>query len=126
MMEHRVELEYRLSAGRLQPWIDALREGRALGLACSECHRVAFPPARRCACGSSRSDWAELPGTATIVERSDGPEAAFALARFDGADTLATVRIDDSAGSIGRGRLKPVPDGPPALIITADTKDPTT
>ena len=57
-----------------------------------------------------------------MIEHSDGPDWSFALARFDGADTLATVRLEDTAAA-GPLRLTPVPKGPPALILAPNTKD---
>lgn len=122
-MDHRLVLDYSLTAGRLEPWIAALRHGKATGLSCSDCGKVSFPPVRRCTCGSTQSKWVELVGTASIVERSDGDGSSFALAKFDGADTVATVRLQDPENNTDHRCLAAVPDGPPALVLVPDSKD---
>lgn len=122
MMRKRLQLDYRLSAGRLAPWADALSKGRALGRRCDGCRRVSFPPLRRCTCGSDEASWQELSGEAEIVHRTAGQEEAFALVRFEGADTLAVVRLADIGEGETRGYLTPQADepadAPPALILS--------
>ena len=121
MMHRRLQLDYRLSAGRLAPWADALSEGRALGRRCDGCGKVSFPPLRRCACGSGDASWQELSGKAEILHRTAGPEEAFALVRFKGADTLAVVRLTGFGEGETSGYLTPQADepadAPPALIL---------
>ncbi len=124
-MEYRLTLDYALSAGRLAPWIAALRRGEASGLSCDHCGKVRFPPTRCCECGSRHARWVTLPGTATIVERSDGGDLSLALARFDGAESLATVRLQDIKSATDRGYLAAVADGPPALVLVPKPKDET-
>ncbi len=116
-MDYRLVLDYRLSAGRLTPWIEGLRIGKARAHCCGECGRVSFPPERRCSCGSIQTKWMTLPGSATILQRSDGPENSFALARFEGADTLTSVRLHNPEIQSDRGRLLAVPEGPPAQVL---------
>ena len=121
MMRKRLQLDYRLSAGRLAPWADALSKGRALGRRCDGCRMVSFPPLRRCACGSGDASWQELSGEAEILHRTAGPEEEFALVRFRGADTLAVVRLVDVGKGETNGYLKAQADEPadalPALIL---------
>lgn len=124
-MEFRLTLDYVLSAGRLEPWITALRRGEAAALSCNKCKKVHFPPSRRCTCGSADARWVTLPGTATIIERSDGGGLGFALVRFDGADTLATAVLHEFDTNRCRGRLAAVADGPPALVLVPEPKDET-
>ena len=119
-MEHRLVLDYRLSAGRLAPWLDGLRAGQAVGLSCDTCGRVSFPPQRRCACGAVAEAWVTLPGTGTVVRRTDGPERSFALVQFDGAAALTTVRLANPGAAGAKGRLTAVPDGPPAQLFALD------
>lgn len=122
-MQHRLVLDYTLSAGRLRPWLDGLRTGQAVALSCDACGRASFPPRRRCACGAAASDWITLPGTATIVHRTDGPQASFALVKFDGAAALTTVRLQDPARRGARGHLVAAPDGPPAQLLAVASKE---
>lgn len=122
-MEYRLVLDYSLTAGRLNPWIAALRQGTAAALSCNQCGKVSFPPERRCTCGSIQSTWVELPGTASIIERSDGDSLSLALARFDGADSLAIVRLRQADETRERGRLAAVPDGEPALVLLPEPED---
>lgn len=124
-MDYRLTLDYTLTAGRMAPWIAALRRGEASGLSCDRCGRVHFPPTRCCECGSRQAHWVTLPGTATIVERSDGGNASFALARFDGADTLTTVHLQDFQSAAVRGRLAAAADGPPAIVLVPEPEDET-
>ena len=120
-MQHRLVLDYTLSAGRLAPWLDGLRAGTAVGLSCDECGRVSFPPQRRCSCGAVAETWVNLPGTGTMVWRTDGPAESFALVRFDGVAALTVVRLQDAAARGDRGRLVAVPEGPPAQVFALDT-----
>lgn len=122
-MQHRLILDYTLSAGRLQPWLDGLRMGQAVASSCGACGRASFPPRRRCTCGSTAGDWITLPGTGTIVHRTDGPQHSFALVSFDGAAALTTVRLQDPALGGNRGRLVAAPDGPPAQIFAVGSEE---
>lgn len=124
-MEYRLTLDYVLAAGRLEPWITALRRGEAAALSCNQCKKVHFPPSRRCTCGSADARWVTLPGTATLIDRSDGGDLGFALVRFDGADTLATVRLQGIGTEAVRGRLAASADGPPALVLVPEPGDET-
>lgn len=122
-MRHRLVLDYTLTVGRLQPWLDGLRAGQAVGLSCGTCGQTSFPPQRRCTCGSTSEDWITLPGTGTVVQRTDGPEGSFALVRFDGASALTTVRLKNPEARGNRGRLAAVPEGPPAQTFIIDTEE---
>lgn len=122
-MQHRLVLDYTLSAGRLQPWIDGLRAGQAVALSCGACGQASFPPRRRCSCGATAGDWVTLPGTGTIVQCTDGPQVSFALVKFDGAAALSTVRLQQPARRGDRGHLVAVPDGSPAQVFAVASKE---
>ncbi len=122
-MQHRLILDYTLSAGRLQPWLDGLRAGQVVALSCAACGQASFPPRRRCTCGATASDWITLPGTGTIVQRTDGPQVSFALVKFDGAAALTTVRLLDPARRGDRGHLVAALDGPPAQVFAVASKE---
>ena len=122
MIEHRLTLSYRLGAGWLTPWVEALGIGKALGYRCAECRKTSFPPERCCSCGCTEGAWEPLSGEAEIVERTDGPEGSFGLVRFDGAQTHSSARLDGVAMAARRARLKPVGEGLPAIVLTTDTE----
>ena len=57
---------------KMQPvtkiWYDSLKEGRAMGLKCSHCGNIEFPPVPVCNhCGRHDMDWVEVSGDATLV-----------------------------------------------------------
>lgn len=102
-------LDYTLPSGWLKPWVDAVFEGRALARRCAACHRVSFAPLRQCDCGERDGVWIELPGTAQIHFRTEGVDGSFALARFDGADTLATAILKNVPEDQDRVTIIPSP-----------------
>ena len=76
-------------------WLKA----RALASTCNACGHVAFPARTTCLrCAGDQINWTELPGTARVLFRTDGPTGSFALVRFDGADTNSTVALGNTAG----------------------------
>ncbi|WP_323764486.1 zinc ribbon domain-containing protein [Marinovum sp.] len=106
-MKRPLQLDYNIPRGRLAPHFEALAQGRALALRCS-CGHVAFPPALTCAaCGAHDGDWVALSGQARIEHRTDTPGAAWALARFAGADTAVMLRIATPELTTRRGHLVP-------------------
>ncbi|MBD3624537.1 MAG: hypothetical protein HUJ24_03990 [Rhodobacteraceae bacterium] len=107
-MKRRLVLDYRLPTGRLAPHFEALARGQALGWQCGTCRNTAFPPALTCAaCGSAGGGWVPLSGRAAVQHRTETPDAAFALVRFDGADTATLVRLTNPDLKTTRGRLVP-------------------
>lgn len=118
MINKSFTLDYRLSAGWLKPWVDGLFVGKAVGRVCAECKNISFAPIRACICGGLDGSWIELPGTASIIHRTDGLDGSFALARFDGADTNCVVRLKDFAADLTRGQLAAADNGLPALILS--------
>lgn len=107
-MKRTLRLDYTLPTGRLAPHFEALSQGRALALSCAACGHTAFPPSLTCgACGATDGHWTALSGRARVEHRTDTPDAAWALARFAGADTAAIVRIATPDLTTARGRLVP-------------------
>ncbi|WP_421855937.1 Zn-ribbon domain-containing OB-fold protein [Oricola sp.] len=111
-------LDYELGEGWLAPWVEGLREGRAIASYCKECGAAHFPPLRICPESGERStDWRTLSGRATILFRTTGADGDFALVRFDGAASAAVAKIQDVPTGIVRCALQPAPGGPPAIIV---------
>lgn len=123
MIEKSLTLEYRLPAGWLKPWVDGLLAGRAIGRSCTGCKNVSFAPVRVCECGSTNGSWIELPGTASIVHRTDGLDGSFALAKFDGAQTNCVVRLNNFPTDATRGRLAAADAGVPAIVLAGLKQD---
>ena len=122
-MKRSLRLDYTLPKGRLAPHFDALAEGRALAWRCV-CGHVAFPPGLTCvACGARDGQWIELGGTARVEHRTDTPEAAWALARFDGADTAVMVRIKTPELTTSRGHLVPPEEDAGLWLALEETED---
>ena len=116
MVSHRLTLGYALAPGWLAPFADGLTGGIAMARRCGTCRRTSFPPLRTCQCGAAAGDWIALPGTAQIRFRTSGSDGDFALVRFDGADTSATVRVRGIAPDRMRGQIE-MPDGPLPMMI---------
>lgn len=122
-MKRRLQLDYTIPRGRLAPHFAALAEGSALARRC-DCGHVAFPPALTCAaCGAQEGDWITLSGAACIQFRTDTPDAAWALARFEGADTAALVRLTTPDLTTLRGRLVPPQDHAGLCLALEETED---
>ena len=94
MITYHLSLDYDLKAGWLAPFVAGLTRGEAMARACTDCGRVSFPPLRTCLCGSRRAEWVRLSARARVVTQTLGPDGAFALVQFEGADGLATCAID--------------------------------
>lgn len=122
-MKHRVTLDYTLGEGWLAPWVDGLREGRAVASRCTTCASARFPPLRMCPdCRRPSDGWVTLSGRATILWRTAGTDGDFALATFDGAEGAAIIRTDNLPPDTTHGRLRACPDGPLFLQLEPDPK----
>ncbi len=117
MTHIRLTLDYPLAAGWQRPWIDALADGQVLARRCSSCQRTSFVPLRVCDCGGSTADWVKLSGNATITQRSTGQDGDFALVRFEGADTLTTVRLIAMPTNAVSGKLLKPNEQRPVLLL---------
>ena len=123
-MKLRLTLDYTLPPGRLARYFDALQQGRAAAARCAVCDRVSFPPSITCAdCGSSTFEWVSLSGQAQVMHRTDTPDAAFAMARFSGADNAALVRLSDPGKNGRRGHLIAPGDGAPGIWLELEEDD---
>ncbi len=123
-MKHHLSLDYTIAEGWLRPWVDGLRDGRAVASTCSHCDNTQFPPLRICPnCRMPSDGWRELPGGATLLHRTFGSDGDFALARFDGAERSAVVRAEHLPGDARRGQLAAVPVGHPRLILQSESPE---
>lgn len=121
-MKLSLTLDYTIGEGWLQPWVEGLRQGKAMASSCSTCGQLRFPPVRICPiCRVASGGWAQLDGRATVEFRTIGTDGDFALARFDGATGAALVCAEALPEHSKRGRLRAVPDGPPAIILGPET-----
>jgi uncharacterized protein len=116
-MRFDLTLPYDLAEGWYAPWLAGLRKGKAVAAQCNACGSVSFPPLRTCSCGGRDNDWITLDGTAGIVWRCNGTDGAFALVRFDGADTRAVVRLQGIGADVTKGRLVPAVGERPAVLL---------
>lgn len=106
MTMHRLTLDHNLPKGRLTPYFEALAQGKALAECCGSCGSVQFPPGGICGrCDAADLAWTALSGAAVVVHRTDTPDQAFALVRFDGARNSAVVAIANPGVRSDRGRL---------------------
>ena len=105
-MKYALKLDYHIPEGRLGPYFEGLREGRAMATSCERCGAVYFPARLRCSqCGRDCDKWRELSGEAEILRRSGGPDDCFALVRFEGATVLTTVAITNPGNDTTTGVL---------------------
>ena len=110
MTKHRLTLDHCLPKGRLTPYFEALARGKALGERCGSCGRVQFPPGGICGhCDAAELAWTELSGAAVVIHRTDTPDRAFALVRFEGARNSAVVAVANPDVLSRRGRLATSP-----------------
>lgn len=107
-MKHQLNLDYTVPVGDLNPYFEALSEGKALASACANCGNVAFPARAQCgSCRETNMKWKPLDGTAKILFRTDTSNAGFALVAFEGADTRTTVGIVNPEQTTIYGKLVP-------------------
>lgn len=117
-MKRDVALDYALGEGWLAPWLDGLREGRAVASTCSACGNAHFPPLRTCPdCRRPSDGWQSLPGGAAILFRTRGADGDFAMAQFDGARGAAIARADALPEGAVRAVLAACPDDPPLISL---------
>lgn len=123
MIAHAVTLHHALHPGWLAPHVEAIMSGQALGRRCAACARVSFPPLRVCPCGSAEGAWQPLSGAARIVWRTTGADGDFALASFEGAAALATVRLVRMPEGATRGRIEAPPGSLPQICLAPLPED---
>jgi len=110
-------LDYQLQTGWLEPYVEGLQRGIAIGRCCDHCHRITFPPVRVCTCTTTSGQWVQLSGLADIIHRCDGADGSFALAQFEGVHTLSVVRLQSMDKNTTEGMLKASGPDTPALIV---------
>ena len=120
MISHHLALDYTLSSGWMTPFVEGVKAGVATGRQCSDCPKVSFPPVRICHCGSTNGTWIGLSGQAEIIWRTDGCDGSFALARFEGANTLSSVKLIDVDADTTHGKLVASEGDQPMLLLTGD------
>ncbi len=118
MIKKDLTLEYTLSPGWMQPWVDGLLKGVAIARNCQSCGHKSFAPQRVCSCGCVEGSWASLSGLATIVRQTKGADGHFAVARFEGADNEVVVRLEGFGPSDAKGILKVPPGAVPQIILS--------
>jgi len=116
-IKHNLTLEYQLQTGWLEPFVQGLQQGVAMGRACTACKKTTFPPIRTCECGQADGEWVALSGLARIVHRCDGTEGSFALVQFEGANTESVVCLENMDASVSIGYLKASGTDKPAMVI---------
>ena len=104
------------AGGWLEPYLAALRDGRAVAGRC-DCGRVSLPPEATCpVCRLPVTASVTLPGSATLIARTTGTEGDVALVRFDGA-TTASIAVLRGFTDQTRGRITVAPAHLPHLIL---------
>ena len=120
-MQRRLNLEYSLGEGWLAPWLDGLKEGKAVASTCAACGAAQFPPLRICPnCRLPSDGWVVLDGTARILFRAVGADGDFALVQFDGAERAAIARTDALPADTDRAVLRASPDGQPVISLAPE------
>ncbi len=123
-MKIALSLDYTIGEGWMLPWVDGLRDGKAVASVCSQCNQAQFPPTRLCPdCCTPSEGWKELSGGATILIRTTGSDGDFALARFDGSEGAVVVRAEGLAETATRGRLKAVAEDVPSLSLRPEDQE---
>lgn len=108
-MKRILRLDYAQPTGCLAPHFEALAKGRALAWQCASCSHVAFPPSLTCSsCRARDGAWIVLSGRAALMQRSDTPDAAYALVWFEGSDNAAMVRLKNPEITTQHGTLLPL------------------
>jgi hypothetical protein len=122
-MKHQLKLNYSIPVGDLNPYFDALRDGKALASECNRCGKVAFPARIRCgACGDNNTTWKPLTGSAQILFRTDGGSGSFAIVKFDGADTCSTVALKNPDRNTTSGKLTAFVENSAGLCVDLGQK----
>ncbi|MEP6068258.1 MAG: zinc ribbon domain-containing protein [Paracoccaceae bacterium] len=120
MISHHLALDYTLAPGWMTPFVEGVKTGVATGRKCTDCAKVSFPPVRICPCGSTKGTWVALSGQAEITWRTDGADGSFALVRFEGANTLSSVKLIDVDLDTTNGRLAASEGELPMLLLTGE------
>lgn len=97
--------KFKFNITHMQPFLDKLKEKKLVGLECSACNRVFFPP--RLVCGNclvKPDRWVDLRETARVAtytityikdpETSDVLERPVVCIRQDGSDTTHLVQLN--------------------------------
>ncbi len=102
-----IRLEYRYNPGEAQTrFLRALKEGRVIGLRCSQCRKVYTPPRGACSmCGAPFAEEVEISSKGTLVtyavvnvnfaSRSIELPYVSAEVLFDGSDTTTSLLLQD-------------------------------
>ena len=121
-MKYRLELDYALGSGALAPYLEAVKDGRALATRHMDAPGTNFPPQRvfgsgTTGGGTTRVEWVELSGKGDLLFRTDGPAGSFCLVHFDGADNRATARLLNPTATGTRVALQKADGALPGLCV---------
>ncbi|MEP2892758.1 Zn-ribbon domain-containing OB-fold protein [Tateyamaria sp.] len=120
-MKRLVNLNYTLGAGWLTPWLDGLRNGKAVASTCTACDAAHFPPLRACpTCRQNTDGWCTLNGTAKVLFRTNGTDGDIAMVQFDGASSACIARADTLPEGTTRCALTTSTDNPPTPTLKAE------
>lgn len=118
MIDLTLTFDYQLPPGWIAPWVEGVLHGKAIARTCAACGRVSFVPQRTCDCGETGGTWITLPGTATILNMTDGADGCFGLVRFDRADTNCVARLSGFTIPSKRGQIiQPEGDLPTIIVV---------
>ncbi len=115
MITLETTFRYRHAFGDREPYLDGLRQARAMASRCAGCGKAWFPPQLHC-CG--HIDWVELAGTGTVRALTEGDEC-WGLIALDGACNLALGRVERGLQEGARVRLtaRPISGDHPAAAV---------
>jgi uncharacterized protein len=112
----------------IQPYFEALRDGKLLIKACTHCRQPHFYPRAGCPfCFSDATEWLESRGTGTIyaysVLRAAKDLPVLAYVTLDEGPTLMTSIVDSPASALTNGAavrlvVRPGADGTLAPMFT--------
>ena len=139
--ELELTLAWRHGTGGLNPFFDALKQGRILGSRCTTCGHTSVPPRVNCAADGSEMKVLELPPTAAVLHITEGAasglldnrgdQQTFALVQITGSDNCILARIDTAAGRPNSGHkvklaMASYSGGHPVqlLVFIAEDRDP--
>lgn len=97
--------KYKFNITHMKPFLDKLKEKKLIGLQCSSCNRVFFPPRLVCGnCFVKPDRWVDLRETAQVStftvayikdpETMELLEKPVVLVRHDGADTVQISQLN--------------------------------
>lgn len=102
-----LNLKYTLPKGAYESYFTALSQGQVMVQVCHQCKKQYFPP-RFCCDGPF--EFIVGNNRATVQYRTDTPDYAFALMRFDECNNCAIVAIANPDSTEKQGVLVPPPD----------------